>query len=795
MNAILSNFFRNRSIRSTVVWSNLLLIGLTILIAIISFVALNQLLRNAEQSNELVGGFTEINKVSGELKKYLQTRDIQHIDVSEKLLISIQEKMNASSEHHVQQHSDKMAPLLSAMLAKTTVLKTGFELQRAENKDLQTTVYKLGSIVNARKRKAGRTRTQLLSDQNDNLQIEQQKQNALQSAYLLQDRIDQLVEILPGIYDALNSKQEKQATTALKNIVGSIEALHQIVDLTGTPKLYAEIETKVSKLEIGLKNLFREGLGSNISTADLEPVQTTLKTIETLVDEFTGQINRFESAAQSIDAELALIAQDIQKQDNIIQTVVAAQNAYNTFELAPQLNNQIVLKQRLDATTKIAEELIASKDTIGADLANALKTQIQSLTKIAIERNETISDLINSSLKTNVLISNASINSTRSAIDINKITTLLTATVIALAILLTFATIYVMTRVIVKPIGTMTDIMSRLAAGEIDVAAGFQKRANEIGKMQDAVEIFQSNAIQRIKLEKTTSLDFAREQTRQKEIDKLIANFKEEASTLLTSFNEQADEMHETAASMNSMVENAHKESAEAKDNSFASTSSIQTVATAAEELSISTQEITRQVQTTSAIVDQGASNATDTSNRISTLATSAQKIGDVVSLIQDIAEQTNLLALNATIEAARAGDHGRGFAVVASEVKSLASQTSHATSEIAQQIADIQAASDDAVEAIFSINEMMDNVKGHTETIAGSVTQQDAATQEISMSAKQASTDSRKISDNISNVSDTVQQTNASATAILNSSNRLSQNATRLNDHVETFLKKVATA
>ena len=795
MNTILSNFFRNRSIRSTVVWSNLLLISLAVLIAIISFVALNKLLRNAEQSNELVGGLTEINKVSGELKKYLQTRDILHIDASEKLLIAVKEKMKASSEHHTQQHSDKMTPLLNAMIADTTLLKTDFELQRAENKNLKKIVYKLGSTMNARKRKAARTRTQLLSDQNDNLKIEQQKQNALQSAYLLQDRIDQLGEILPGIYDALNSKQEKQATTALKNVVGSIKALHQIVELTSTSDLYAEIEAQIGELEIDLKNLFREGLGSNISTADLDSVLTSLKTIEASVDTFTGQINQFESSAQSINSELALIEQDLQKQDKFLRTVFATQNAYNTFELAPHLNNQITLNQSLTAITKMVDKLIAGKDTEGANLADAFKIQIQSLAQIAIQRNETISGLINSSLKTNVLISNASISSTQRAIDINKITTLLTAAVIVLAILLTFTTIYIVTKAVVKPISTMTNIMTRLAAGDIDVVAGFKKRTNEIGKMQDAVEVFHSNAIQRIELEKTTSLDFTREQTRQKEIDKLIANFKEEASSLLTSFNEQADEMHETAASMNSVAEKAHRESAEAKDNSFASTSSIQTVATAAEELSISTQEITRQVQTTSVIVDQGASNATDTSDRISTLATSAQKIGDVVSLIQDIAEQTNLLALNATIEAARAGEQGRGFAVVASEVKSLASQTSHATNEIAQQIADIQAASDDAVEAIFSINEMMENVKGHTETIADSVTQQDAATQEISISAQQASTDSTKISNNISNVSDTVQQTNASATAILNTSNQLSENATRLNEHVETFLKKVAAA
>ncbi|KAF0118728.1 MAG: methyl-accepting chemotaxis protein [Rhodospirillaceae bacterium] len=64
---------------------------------------------------------------------------------------------------------------------------------------------------------------------------------------------------------------------------------------------------------------------------------------------------------------------------------------------------------------------------------------------------------------------------------------------------------------------------------------------------------------------------------------------------------------------------------------------------------------------------------AQHTNEIVQGLANAANKIGEVVKLINDIASQTNLLALNATIEAARAGDAGKGFAVVANEVKSLA--------------------------------------------------------------------------------------------------------------------------
>jgi methyl-accepting chemotaxis protein len=280
---------------------------------------------------------------------------------------------------------------------------------------------------------------------------------------------------------------------------------------------------------------------------------------------------------------------------------------------------------------------------------------------------------------------------------------------------------------------------------------------------------------------------------RRRSTDAAISSFRARVETVLKTVSQSASAMKSAAKTLLTTSDHTLQRAESAVHGSNEASTNVETAAAAAAELSVSIREISRQLGQANDVVRSAAANANATNDDIAALAHVAQKIGDVVKLIQDIAGQTNLLALNATIEAARAGEAGRGFAVVASEVKSLAVQTAKATEEITHEILSVQASSGKAVAAIREITQRMQDINSYTSAVAISVEQQEAATGEISHNVASAATGAKGIVAALGEVAGGVTQTRSSAQTMLAASEQVESATEKLRREVEEFLGTVA--
>src|SRR6476661_3742109 len=314
---------------------------------------------------------------------------------------------------------------------------------------------------------------------------------------------------------------------------------------------------------------------------------------------------------------------------------------------------------------------------------------------------------------------------------------------------------------VIRPIAAMTDVMKGLAGGDLDVSVPSLGRGDEVGAMAHAVQVFKDNALRVQSMEaEQASLKLKAEGDRKAAMKQMADGFDSAIGKIIQTVSTASSELESSAGQLTKTAEVTQVLSATVATASEQSSANAQSAAAAAEEMTSSVSEISRQVQDSHKISREAVSQVEQTNARIADLAQSASRIGEVVKMISAVAEQT-----------------------------------AKATEEISEQIGQMQSATNQSVSAIQEIGGTIGRIAEISQAIASAVEEQGATTQEISRNVQQAAQGATQVAGSITDVNRGATDTGTASTHVHGLAQSLLGQSNHLKGEVEKFLATVRAA
>ncbi len=406
----------------------------------------------------------------------------------------------------------------------------------------------------------------------------------------------------------------------------------------------------------------------------------------------------------------------------------------------------------------------------------------------------------------------------------NRLTLLLEA-LATVAMLAAGGILYVyVRRNLLAPLDKATGAIRGLAQGDMNQTLAGDSRADEIGDLARAFNVFRQGLIDRVRGEREREEEKARAEAERvaAECEALersealvVATFGEGLSALVAGnldyrltqdlplayqslrndFNQTMETLESLVRTINASVDSIHSGSGEISHATNDLARRTEQQAAGLEETAATLQQLTTAVTSASeaagnartrmaearGLAQTGGGVVVKAVSAMDKIHTSAREISQIISVIDEIAFQTNLLALNAGVEAARAGDAGRGFAVVAQEVRALAQRSAEAAKQIKQLISTSAEQVDEGVQLVDATGRSLTDIVESVADIA-------ALIEQIATAARQQSSELLEINGAVNQMDQVTQQNAAMVEQSSAASTMLAKDAERLSALVAHF-------
>ncbi len=394
-----------------------------------------------------------------------------------------------------------------------------------------------------------------------------------------------------------------------------------------------------------------------------------------------------------------------------------------------------------------------------------------------------------------------------------EVSGLMSLVALGIALLVTF-------RTVLRPLHDIRSAMQQLAAGDAAITVPHVGRADAIGAMARAIEVFREAARERDALlrdgaqaqaaiaaqdqqaerqrrlaDAETAQRAALDAQRKQLLHELADMIERSVSTVNDKLRASAERLSRSADDVARHAIDAGRKAGLTANAAEKVTGDLATMFSNNGELAQVGDRLQRETQVAAQAIQTAATRSRAATGQVATLSDKADQVAAMAELIRSVAQQATLLALNATIEAARVGEAGKGFAVVAAEMGNLAKQTAGATIEVDGQVESIRSAASNAGLALEAIDEAIAQIERHAALVASAMAQQGDVSKGISRGMGLALDNLATVSGHMANLGETAESTGVVAGALQAEARTLGADAETVDSALRRVIDELRTA